>query len=162
MGPPRGRSCQWSSTGPKGPEQQGGEFARAAAKARADDAGFPVGGKPATVHERLFSRQKPVRSAPFPPLCPCHPPPPPSGNGGLESRGGRARLKSTRQGLLRAPQVNVTSPPLARGPSGHPDRHAGSNCRHLRGIGQGSYSRPPECHTALDRLRNSDREHRLC
>jgi hypothetical protein len=64
----------------------------------------------AAVHVGLFCCQEPVRSASLAAVCPCHPPSPPSGHVGMESRGWRARLKPTKQGLLRSPRVNVTSP----------------------------------------------------
>jgi putative transposase len=54
-----------------------------------------VGGRPAAVHISLFGCQKSVRSASLAPVCPRHPPPPPKSHGGMEGRGGRARLNST-------------------------------------------------------------------
>ena len=43
-------------------------------------------------------------------VCPRHPPSPPPGHGSVERRGRRARLKPAERGLLRSPQVYVTSP----------------------------------------------------
>ena len=56
--------------------------------------------RPAAVHLGLFCCQELVRSASPIPVCPRHPPSPSTSHGGMESRGRRARLNSTKQGLI--------------------------------------------------------------
>jgi putative transposase len=73
------------------------ELARAAAKARLDDARLSVCGRSAAVHVSLFSRQEPVCSTPFTPVRPCHPPLPPPGHGRMERRGGSTCLRKLQQ-----------------------------------------------------------------